>query len=167
MGVECTTDLLGRFHPRYHSLAVVLLHKSGTSNTSQVRPFDAIIYITTDMYSLFWTSLSLTTIATSFMAFGILHMRGVQGWAGWRYLSSIPLVPIYQVSDSIDGYSSSKASSPSPSDWYRTSGCQHRPSKRRNGSGQRAGSRIVRCGLSSTVCCGMIRQRVCTPVIFN
>ncbi|KAB8220730.1 major facilitator superfamily domain-containing protein [Aspergillus novoparasiticus] len=36
--------------------------------------------------SIFWTALSLTTIVTSFMAFGILHMRGVLGWAGWRWL---------------------------------------------------------------------------------
>ncbi|GLA41939.1 hypothetical protein AnigIFM63309_010261 [Aspergillus niger] len=36
--------------------------------------------------SIFWTALSLTTIITSFLAFGILHMRGVQGMAGWRWL---------------------------------------------------------------------------------
>ncbi|KAE8153468.1 major facilitator superfamily domain-containing protein [Aspergillus avenaceus] len=36
--------------------------------------------------SIFWTTLSLTTIITSFMAFGILHMRGVLGWEGWRWL---------------------------------------------------------------------------------
>ncbi|KAF5858298.1 Leucyl aminopeptidase yscIV, partial [Aspergillus alliaceus] len=36
--------------------------------------------------SIFWTALSVTTIVTSFMAFGILHMRGVLGWAGWRWL---------------------------------------------------------------------------------
>ncbi|PLB54097.1 putative MFS transporter [Aspergillus steynii IBT 23096] len=36
--------------------------------------------------SIFWTALSVTTIVTSFMAFGLLHMRGVLGWAGWRWL---------------------------------------------------------------------------------
>ncbi|KAB8072768.1 major facilitator superfamily domain-containing protein [Aspergillus leporis] len=36
--------------------------------------------------SIFWTALSVTTIITSFLAFGILHMRGVLGWAGWRWL---------------------------------------------------------------------------------
>ncbi|EAW12293.1 putative MFS transporter [Aspergillus clavatus NRRL 1] len=36
--------------------------------------------------SIFWTALSVTTIITSFMAFGLLHMRGVLGWAGWRWL---------------------------------------------------------------------------------
>lgn len=36
--------------------------------------------------SFFWTTLSLTTIATSILAFGILRLRGVNGLAGWRYL---------------------------------------------------------------------------------
>ncbi|KAE8351314.1 major facilitator superfamily domain-containing protein [Aspergillus coremiiformis] len=36
--------------------------------------------------SIFWAALSVTTIVTSFMAFGILHMRGILGWAGWRWL---------------------------------------------------------------------------------
>jgi predicted MFS family arabinose efflux permease len=38
------------------------------------------------MYSFFWTTLSLTTILTSLLAFALLHMRGVAGWAGWRWL---------------------------------------------------------------------------------
>ncbi|KZT50289.1 putative transporter [Calocera cornea HHB12733] len=36
--------------------------------------------------SFFWTSSTLTTIASAFMAYGILHMRGVQALAGWRWL---------------------------------------------------------------------------------
>lgn len=34
----------------------------------------------------FWTSLSVTTILTSLLAFGILRMRGIGGWAGWQWL---------------------------------------------------------------------------------
>lgn len=34
----------------------------------------------------FWTSLSVTTILTSLLAFGILRMRGIAGWAGWQWL---------------------------------------------------------------------------------
>ena len=34
VNVGCATDLLGWFHPGYHSLVVVLLYKSRTSNTS-------------------------------------------------------------------------------------------------------------------------------------
>ncbi|TVY81581.1 putative transporter [Lachnellula suecica] len=36
--------------------------------------------------SFFWTTLSVTTIVTSLLAFALLHMRGVHGWAGWRWL---------------------------------------------------------------------------------
>ncbi|KAK3376260.1 major facilitator superfamily domain-containing protein [Lasiosphaeria ovina] len=36
--------------------------------------------------SYFWTALSTTTIITSFLAFGLLRLRGVNGWAGWRWL---------------------------------------------------------------------------------
>lgn len=36
--------------------------------------------------SFFWTSLSVTQILTSLLAFGILRMRGIHGLAGWRWL---------------------------------------------------------------------------------
>ncbi|KXJ87920.1 major facilitator superfamily domain-containing protein [Microdochium bolleyi] len=36
--------------------------------------------------SYFWTALSVTDIATSLAAFGLLRMRGVLGHAGWRWL---------------------------------------------------------------------------------
>ncbi|KAG0645631.1 putative transporter [Hyphodiscus hymeniophilus] len=36
--------------------------------------------------SYFWTTLSATTIITSILAFALLHLRGVAGWAGWRWL---------------------------------------------------------------------------------
>ncbi|KAL2822697.1 major facilitator superfamily domain-containing protein [Aspergillus cavernicola] len=34
----------------------------------------------------FWTAMSLADIAASFLAFGLLHLRGVQGQSGWRWL---------------------------------------------------------------------------------
>ncbi|OWB74317.1 hypothetical protein B5S31_g4106 [[Candida] boidinii] len=36
--------------------------------------------------SFFWTTLSLTQIFTSLLAFGILHMRGIDGLPGWAWL---------------------------------------------------------------------------------
>ncbi|OOQ82513.1 allantoate permease [Penicillium brasilianum] len=36
--------------------------------------------------SFFWTSLSVTTIVTSLLAFAVFHLGGVHGWAGWRWL---------------------------------------------------------------------------------
>ena len=38
------------------------------------------------LQSYFWTSLSVTTIVTSLLAFGLLRLRGVAGWGGWRWL---------------------------------------------------------------------------------
>ena len=35
--------------------------------------------------SFFWTALDGTQIITSILAFGLLHMRGVHGMAGWRW----------------------------------------------------------------------------------
>jgi len=36
--------------------------------------------------SFFWTALSVTGIITSFLAFGIFHLEGHRGIAGWRWL---------------------------------------------------------------------------------
>ncbi|KAG2185723.1 hypothetical protein INT43_002158 [Umbelopsis isabellina] len=36
--------------------------------------------------SYFWVSLTSTTILGSFLAYGILHLRGANGWSGWRFL---------------------------------------------------------------------------------
>ncbi|MCJ1481729.1 hypothetical protein MMC06_001888 [Schaereria dolodes] len=37
----------------------------------------------------FWTSLISTNIISSFLAYGILHLRGRNGFAGWRWLFAI------------------------------------------------------------------------------
>ncbi|KAJ5098390.1 hypothetical protein N7532_005391 [Penicillium argentinense] len=34
----------------------------------------------------FWTAMNITDIIASFLAFGLLHLRGVQGQSGWRWL---------------------------------------------------------------------------------
>ncbi|MCJ1311352.1 hypothetical protein MMC25_005023 [Agyrium rufum] len=39
--------------------------------------------------AFFWTSLISTNIVSSFLAYGILHLRGHNGWAGWRWLFAI------------------------------------------------------------------------------
>ncbi|CAD6650296.1 CCN_G0047300.mRNA.1.CDS.1 [Saccharomyces cerevisiae] len=36
--------------------------------------------------SFFWVTLSLTQIITSIVAFGVFHMRGIGGMAGWQWL---------------------------------------------------------------------------------
>jgi hypothetical protein len=37
----------------------------------------------------FWTSYIMTNIAAAFLAFGILHLRGRNGWAGWQWLFAL------------------------------------------------------------------------------
>ena len=39
--------------------------------------------------SFFWTSYMSTQIIASFLAYGILHLRGHNGMAGWRWLFAI------------------------------------------------------------------------------
>lgn len=39
--------------------------------------------------SFFWMSYQSTSIISAFLAFGILHMRGINGLAGWRYLFAL------------------------------------------------------------------------------
>jgi hypothetical protein len=36
--------------------------------------------------SVWWTMMSVADILASFLAFGLLHMRGVAGKSGWRWL---------------------------------------------------------------------------------
>lgn len=39
--------------------------------------------------SWFWVSSQLTNITSAFLAYGILHLRGFHGLAGWRWLFAL------------------------------------------------------------------------------
>lgn len=39
--------------------------------------------------SFFWGSYGLTWIISAFLAYGILHLRGVNGMAGWQWLFAL------------------------------------------------------------------------------
>lgn len=39
--------------------------------------------------SFFWVAYQSTSIVSAFMAYGILHMRGVNGLAGWRWMFAL------------------------------------------------------------------------------
>ena len=39
--------------------------------------------------SFFWVAYQSTSIVSAFLAFGILHMRGINGLAGWRWLFAL------------------------------------------------------------------------------
>jgi hypothetical protein len=36
--------------------------------------------------AFFWTAMSISDVIASLLAVGLLHMRGVSGKAGWRWL---------------------------------------------------------------------------------
>ncbi|KAL7800280.1 major facilitator superfamily domain-containing protein [Trichoderma ceciliae] len=70
----CTRSLLGILEGGFIPDIVLWLSYFYTSRELPVR------------LSYFWTSLSVTGIVTSLLAFALLHLRGVHGWAGWRWL---------------------------------------------------------------------------------
>lgn len=43
----------------------------------------------------FWTAMSIADILAGFLAYGLLHMRGVAGQAGWRWLFMIEVKKIF------------------------------------------------------------------------
>lgn len=42
----------------------------------------------------FWTAMNIADIIASFLAFGLLHLRGVEGQAGWRWLFLIEVIAL-------------------------------------------------------------------------
>jgi hypothetical protein len=43
----------------------------------------------------FWTAMSMADILASFLAFGFLHLRGVEGQSGWRWLFLLEVCVFY------------------------------------------------------------------------
>ena len=70
--------------------------------------------------SFFWTSLSVTTISTSLLAFALLHLRGVHGWAGWRWLFLVE--GLITLSVGIASFFLMPASAVQTKAWYRPKG---------------------------------------------
>ncbi|ESZ89565.1 allantoate permease [Sclerotinia borealis F-4128] len=70
--------------------------------------------------SFFWTALSGTTIITSILAFALLHLRGVSGWAGWRWLFLIEGLITFTVG--VSSFFMMPASAVQTKAWYRPKG---------------------------------------------
>jgi len=73
-GYYVTRALLGLFEGGFIPDAVLMLSYFFTTAELAMR------------LSFFWMTMSATTIIQALLASGILQLRGVHGWAGWRYL---------------------------------------------------------------------------------
>jgi hypothetical protein len=70
--------------------------------------------------SFFWTSLSITTIITSLLAFAIFHLHEVNGLAGWRWL--FLLEGLITLLIGITSFFLMPASAVQTKTWYRPNG---------------------------------------------
>lgn len=70
--------------------------------------------------SYFWTTLSSTSIITSLMAFGLLRMRGINGWAGWQWMFLVE--GLITLSIGLASFFMMPASAVQTKTWFRPNG---------------------------------------------
>ncbi|KAH8165214.1 hypothetical protein CIB48_g3022 [Xylaria polymorpha] len=70
--------------------------------------------------SYFWTTLSFTGVVTSLLAFALLHLRGVAGWAGWRWLFLIEGIITFTIG--VLSFFMMPASAVQTKTWFRPNG---------------------------------------------
>jgi len=73
-----------------------------------------------DIHSYFWTTLSITSIITSLLAFALLHLRGVYDWAGWRWLFFVE--GLITLSVGLASFFNMPASATQTKTWFRPKG---------------------------------------------
>lgn len=49
-----------------------------------------------------WTAMSIADIIAAFLGFGLLHLRGHLGYAGWRWLFLVEVSPCSSTESSFD-----------------------------------------------------------------
>ncbi|KAI3331041.1 major facilitator superfamily domain-containing protein [Ustulina deusta] len=70
--------------------------------------------------SYFWTTLSATGVVTSLLAFALLRLRGVLGWAGWRWLFLIEGIITFTIG--VSSFFMMPASAVQTKTWFRPNG---------------------------------------------
>lgn len=70
--------------------------------------------------SFFWCSLSVTAVVTSLLAFALLHLDGVHGLAGWRWLFLVEGIITFSVG--FAAFFLMPASAVQTKTWYRPNG---------------------------------------------
>ncbi|KAI0537442.1 major facilitator superfamily domain-containing protein [Xylaria digitata] len=70
--------------------------------------------------SYFWTTLSATGVITSLLAFALLRLRGVLGWAGWRWLFLIEGIITFTIG--VSSFFMMPASAVQTKTWFRPNG---------------------------------------------
>lgn len=119
--------------------------------------------------ALFWMSSQVCTVAGSFIAFGVLRMRGVLGKEGWRLVPFIRRAAMICITDSILAIPTMNM--PDGCSWWRalllsslvlppSSRCLPDRPKPRHGTDRKDGLLSTRKLLLSPVFCGTIRPRV-------
>ena len=72
--------------------------ESELTGSAQVVLYLSYFYKHTEMglrLSLFWVMVPFADIIAAFLAYGIMHMRGVLGYSGWRWMLLIEVRPAY------------------------------------------------------------------------
>ncbi|KAI0516956.1 MFS general substrate transporter [Xylaria bambusicola] len=70
--------------------------------------------------SYFWTTLSVTGVVTSLLAFALLRLRGVLGWGGWRWLFLIEGIITFTIG--VVSFFMMPASAVQTKTWFRPNG---------------------------------------------